>query len=112
MEERIIIPSKYKCEVHNYYSDDRPCVECAKSNYININDLNSKPNFVMGAIIDENGVMQVIINTADEGRLWATFHRMENAIQFVLHQAELKRQATSIQQVPASVLDKIRGNNA
>ena len=80
-----------------------------KVEFIKISDLDSKPNFVMGAIIDESGVMQIVINTADEGRLWATHKRMEHAIEFVLQQSELKRRATQIQAAPASVLDKLRG---
>ncbi len=107
--DRIIIPSKYKCETHGYYSDERPCQECVKVNHIKISELHGKQNFVMGALVDENGVMQLVINTADEGRLWATFHRLEDGIRFVLQQEALKRQATAIQTAPASVLDKLRG---
>jgi hypothetical protein len=80
-----------------------------KVEFIKISDLDSKPNFVMGAIIDEGGVMQIVINTADEGRLWATWKRMEKAIEFVLQQQELKRRATQIQAAPADVLEKLRG---
>lgn len=76
---------------------------------IKIEDLHNKPNFVMGAIVDANGVMQIIINTNDEGRLWATFHRIEAAIQFVIQQTELKRRATAIQAAPADVLKHLRG---
>ena len=80
-----------------------------KVEFIKISDLDSKPNFVMGAIIDEAGIMQVVINTNDEGRLWATWKRLEKAIEFVLQQKELQRRATAIQAAPASVLDKLRG---
>ncbi len=86
--------------------------EETKPNYIKISDLDSKPNFVMGAIVDESGKMQIIINTNDEGRLWATFHRMQAAIEWILQQKELKRQATAIQTAPASVLDSLRGTDA
>jgi hypothetical protein len=82
---------------------DKPKVE-----FIKISDLDSKPNFVMGSIVDEAGIMQVVINTDDEGRLWATWKRMEKAIEFVLQQKELRRRASSIQAAPASVLDKLR----
>lgn len=82
----------------------------SKIEFIKVSDLDRKPNFVMGALIDENGVMQIVINTTEEGRLWATWKRMEQAIGFVLQQAEVKRQATSIQKAPASVLDALRGN--
>lgn len=88
---------------------DPSMAEEKKVEFIKISDLDSKPNFVMGAIIDESGVMQIVINTADEGRLWATHKRMEHAIEFVLQQSELKRRATQIQAAPASVLDKLRG---
>ena len=87
--------------------DPKPKVELIK-----IEDLHSKPNFVMGALVDESGVMQIIINTQDEGRLWATFHRIENAINFVLQQTELKRRATSVQAAPANILEKLRGHDA
>ena len=80
-----------------------------KVEFIKISDLDSKPNFVMGAIVDEGGVMQVIINTNDEGRLWATHKRMEYAIEFVLQQKELQRRATAVQVAPASGLDNLRG---
>lgn len=85
--------------------------EESKIQYIKISDLDSKPNFVMGAIVDESGKMQIIINTNDEGRLWATFHRMQSAIEWVLQQKELKRQAESIQVAPKSVLDSFRGQD-
>ena len=84
-------------------------LEEKKVEFIKISDLDSKPNFVMGAIVDEAGIMQIIINTNDEGRLWATWHRMEEAIKFVIQQKELQRRATAIQAAPASVLDKLRG---
>ena len=79
-----------------------------KVEFIKISDLDSKPNFVMGAIVDEAGVMQIVINTNDEGRLWATWKRMEGAINFVLQQAELRRRQTAVQAAPASVLEKLR----
>ena len=87
-----------------------PTEEKPKLEFINVSDLDKKPNFVMGALVDQNGVMQIVINTTEEGRLWATWKRMEQAIGFVLQQAEIKRQATSIQKAPASVLDALRGN--
>jgi len=83
---------------------EKPAVE-----FIKISDLDSKPNFVIGAIVDESGVMQVVINTNDEGRLWATHKRLEHAIEFVLQQKEIQRRATAIQAAPASVLEKLRG---
>lgn len=88
---------------------DSNMTEKPKVEFIKISDLDSKPNFVMGAIVDEGGVMQIVINTQDEGRLWATWKRMEEAIKFVIQQAELRRRATQIQAAPASVLDKLRG---
>ncbi len=83
-----------------------------KIEYIKISDLDSKPNFVMGAIIDEAGKMQIIINTADEGRLWATFHRIQSAIEWVLQQEAMKRQVGSVQVAPASILETLRGNDS
>lgn len=88
---------------------DPSMTEKPKVEFIKISDLDSKPNFVMGAIIDESGVMQIVINTQDEGRLWSTWKRMEGAINFVLQQAELRRRASAVQAAPASVLDKLRG---
>jgi hypothetical protein len=88
---------------------DTDMTEKPKVEFIKISDLDSKPNFVIGAIVDENGVMQIIVNTNDEGRLWATFHRIEEAIKFVLQQAEIRRRASGVQAAPASVLDKLRG---
>lgn len=108
-QDRIIIPSKYKCERHSYYSDEKPCAECMKAMSVTLNDLHNKANLPIATFIDENKVMQVVINTDDECMLWATWKRIEAAIEFVLHQKEMKRQATSIQKVDASVLDKIRG---
>lgn len=87
-------------------SEDKPKIE-----YIKISDLDSKPNFVMGAIIDESGKMQIVLNTDEEGRLWATWHRLQAAIEWVLQQKELKRQAMAIQTAPASVLENLRGND-
>lgn len=109
-EERIEIPSKFKCDKHVYYSDDKPCPECRKENSVTVAELANKVNLPIATIIDENGVMQVIINTNDEKYLWAAWKRIEKAIDFVLHQAEIRRQATSIQTAPASVLEKLRGN--
>ena len=83
-----------------------------KIEYIKISDLDCKPNFVMGAIVDEGGKMQIIINTSDEGRLWATFHRMQSAIEWVLQKEAMKREANSIQVAPKSVLDSFRGADA
>ena len=108
MSETILIPSKYKCEKHNYYSDDKPCQECYKDMCLKVSDLHNKPNVPIATLIDENNVLQVVINTTDEFRLWACFHRIENAIRFVLSQEEIKRQATAIQIAPPSVLEKIR----
>lgn len=88
---------------------DNDMTEKPKVEFIKISDLDSKPNFVMGAIVDEGGVMQVVVNTDDEGRLWATWKRMEKAIEFVLQQKELRRRASTIQAAPASVLDQLRG---
>lgn len=108
---RIEIPSKYRCDKHVYYSDEKPCDECRKENSATIQELARKVNLPIAALIDDNGVMQIIINTHDEKTLWATWKRIEKAIDFVLHQAELKRQATAIQTAPASVLGKLRGNS-
>ncbi len=111
-QDRIIIPSKYKCEKHAYYSDEKPCQECMKAISVGVNDLHNKANLPIACFVDENRVLQVVINTSDEYMLWATFHRIENAIRFVLQQAEIKRQATAIQTAPASILDKLRGSDA
>lgn len=110
--DRIIIPSKYRCEKHSYYSDEKPCHDCMKAMSVGINDLHNKSNLPLAAFIDENKVMQIVINTDDECMLWATWKRMENAINFVLQQKEMKRQATSIQTVSAGTLDKLRGIDA
>lgn len=109
--ERIIIPSKFKCETHGHYSNEAPCEECRKANSVTVAQLANKINLPIATIIDENGVMQIIINTTDEKYLWAAWKRIEKAIDFVLHQAELKRQATAIQTAPASVLESLRGTN-
>lgn len=111
-EERIIIPSKYKCERHSYYSDDKPCQECLKLMCVKVGDLHNKANLPLAAFIDENKVLQVVVNTDDEYLLWAVWKRMENVIEFVLQQKEIKRQATSIQTAPASVLSKLGLNEA
>lgn len=108
--DRIIIPSKYSCEKHVYYSNENPCEECRKDMSVTVAQLANKINLPLAAIIDDQGVMQIIVNTNDEKYLWAAWKRMEKAIDFILHQAELKRQATAIQTAPASVLDKLRGN--
>lgn len=109
-QERIIIPSKYKCEKHIYYSDDKPCQACMKEMSVGLNDLHNKSNMPLAAFIDENKVMQVVINTDDELMLWATWKRMENAINFVLQQKEMKRQATALStSAPKSVIDTLRG---
>lgn len=110
--ERIIIPSKYKCERHAYYSDEKPCQDCMKAMSVTVNDLHNKANLPLAAFVDENKVLQVVINTDDEYMLWATWKRMENAIHFILQQKEMKRQATAIQTAPASVLEKLRGIDA
>lgn len=109
IEDRIIIPSKFKCERHSHYSDEKPCNECRKEMSVTVAELHGKVNLPLACIIDENGVMQIIINTSDEKWLWASWKRMEKAIDFVLHQEELKRQATAIQTAPASVLANLRG---
>lgn len=107
--ERIIIPSKFSCERHGWYSDDKPCDECRKANSVTIADLHGKVNLPIAALIDDNGVMQIIINTTDERYLWAAWKRMEKAIDFVLTQVEMKRQATGIQAAPADILKSLRG---
>lgn len=107
-KDRIIIPSKYKCEEHVYYSDEKPCQECIKKLCVKVSDLHNKANLPIAAFVDENKVLQVVINTDDEYMLWATWKRIENAISFVLNQKEIRRQATAIQTAPASVLDKLR----
>lgn len=112
MSERILIPAKYRCEAHNYYSDERPCTDCVKKNSVSVQDLANKMNLPIAALIDENGVMQIVINTTDERYLWAAWKRIEKAIDFVLHNAEMKRQATAVQVAPASVLDTLRGKDA
>lgn len=82
-----------------------------KPNYITLKELDGRLNVVLSVIVDpDTKEMQVIINTNDELRLWATFHRVEDAIRYVLQQAAIKRQATAIQAVPASVLDRLNGN--
>lgn len=106
-QERIILPSKFTCEKHVYYSNDRPCRQCYDEKSIKIHELNARPNMPLAAFIDENGIMQVVVNTDDEGMLWSTWKRMEQAIAFVLTQKEIRRQQTSIQTAPASVLDKL-----
>lgn len=111
-QERIIIPSRFKCEKHTYYSDDKPCQECYKENSVKVSDLHGKANLPIAAFIDENKVLQFVINTDDEFFLWGTWKRLESAIAYVLQQKEIKRQATSIQTAPASVLDKLRGIDA
>lgn len=108
-EDRIIIPSKFKCEKHSYYSDENPCDDCRKEKSTSVVELSGKINLPIAAIIDDQGVMQIILNTSDEKYLWAAWKRIEKAIDFVLHQAEIKRQATAIQTAPASVLEKLRG---
>lgn len=110
--DRIIIPSKYKCERHAYLSDEKPCATCMKEMSVGMNDLHNKSNLPIAAFIDDNRVMQIVLNTDDEFMLWATWKRIESAIQFILHQKEMKRQATSIQAVPASTLEKLRGLDA
>ena len=107
---KIVIPSKYKCERHGYYSDEKPCQECIKSLYMKVSDLHNKPNVPMAVLVDENNNIQIVINTTNEFTLWAAYHRLYNAINFVLGQEEVKRQATMIQTAPASVLDNLRGN--
>ncbi len=84
--------------------------EESKPDYITLKDLDGRPNVILSVIVDPNTKeMQVIINTNDELRLWATFHRIEDAIRYVLQQAAMKRQATAIQTVPGSVLDRLNG---
>lgn len=109
---KIVIPSKYRCERHSHYSDEKPCKECMKVHYIKVSDIHNKPNVPMAVLVDENDVLQVVINTSNEFTLWAAYHRLENAIRFVLQQEEIKRQATAIQTAPASVLDQLRGSDA
>ena len=107
MDERIVIPAKHSCDKHTYYSDDKMCPTCYKEKSITLNELHGKINMPLAAIIDENGFMQIVVNTENEYTLWATWKRMEQAINFILTQAEIKRQQTSIQTAPASVLDKL-----
>lgn len=84
--------------------------EVKEKNYITIAELDGRPNVVLSVIIDPaTKEMQVIVNTDDEMRLWATWHRIEDTIRFVLQQAAIKRQATGIQVAPASVLDMLNG---
>lgn len=111
-QERIIIPSKYSCERHSWYSDVNSCQECYKEKCVKLSDLNGKSNLPIAAFIDDNKVLQFVINTDDEFFLWGTWKRLESAIAFVLQQKELRRQATSIQTAPASVLNTLRGDNA
>lgn len=108
-QDRIIIPSKYSCEKHTYYSNDKPCQDCYKEKCVKLEDLHGKANLPIAVVIDENKVMQIVLNTDDEFYLWGAWKRLENAINFILQQKEIKRQATAIQTVPAGVLDKLRG---
>lgn len=82
-----------------------------KPNYVTIQELDNRPNLVLAIMIDpDTKNPQVIINSGDEGRLWTCLHRMEDAIRYHLQQLEAMRQATSIQAVPANVLDRLNGN--
>ena len=111
MEDNIIIPAKYKCEAHAWYSDVSECPECLKEfqkkNCINVTDLNGKTNLVFAVVI-ENGVMKQVINTNDECTLAMAERRIKGGIDYVLMMTEKARQATAIQTAPASVLDKLR----
>lgn len=106
---RIEIPSRFKCTKHTYYADDKPCPDCRKEMSVGLDDLHNKINLPIAAFIDDNGVMQIVINTTDEKYLWAAWKRMEKAIDFILHQVEMKRQSEKLVVAPASVLDGLRG---
>lgn len=80
-------------------------------NYITEAELDGRPNVILSVIIDPSSKeMKVIINTDNELRLWATYHRIEDTIRFVLQQAQIKKQAGAIQTVPGSVLEMLNGN--
>lgn len=81
-----------------------------KPNFITISELDNRPNLVMAIMTDPvTKNPQVIINSGDEGRLWTCLHRMEDAIRYHLQQLELRRQATAVQAIPGSVLDRLNG---
>lgn len=80
-------------------------------NFVTIQELDNRPNLVMAIMTDPvTKNPQIIINSGDEGRLWTCLHRLEDAIRFHLQQLDARRQATSIQAAPASVLDRLNGN--
>lgn len=107
---KILIPSKFNCERHAWHSDESGCPQCMQGMKVTANDLHNKINMPLAAYVNDDGVMQVVVNTSDERTLWATWKRMEGAINFVLNAAEAKRQATAIQPASASIMDKLRGN--
>ena len=110
-QDRIIIPSKFKCEKHSWYSDDEPCQTCWKENTIKVSELNGKTNLVF-AVVVEDGCMKQVINTNDEPTLAMAERRIKGGIDYVLMMTEKARQATAIQTAKVmpkmSVLDKLR----
>lgn len=82
-----------------------------KPDFITIKELDGRANVVFACIIDpDSKVMQFVVNTTEEGRLWTSYHRLEDTIRFILQKCEQARQAQSIQAVPASVLSMLEGN--
>lgn len=80
-------------------------------NFVTIQELDNRPNLVMAIMTDPvTKNPQIIINSGDEGRLWTCLHRLEDAIRYHLQQLEERRKATSIQTAPASILDRLNGN--
>jgi len=115
-QPRIVIPSKYKCDRHSWYSDVSECTTCMeefqKQNCVKVSELNGKTNLVFAVVI-EDGKMCQVINTNDETTLAMAERRIRGGIDYVLMMTEKARQAKAIQvaqAVPsADVLSKIRG---
>lgn len=78
------------------------------SKLISPEELNSKVNVVFATLIHpETKEIQIVINQGSKYVLWAAWKDMEDMIKFHLSMIEEKRRASSIQTVPAGVLDRL-----
>lgn len=80
------------------------------SKLISPEELNSKVNIVFATCINpETKEIQIVINQSNKYVLWAAWKDLEEVIKWHLNQIELKKQATAVQAVPASVLERLNG---
>jgi len=108
-EKRIEIPSKFKCEKHNFYSDTESCYECWKSQTVHLTDLDGKLNLPFAVFYDRDTKQRgMVVNTNNIPELWDILHEFEDIIKSVKIQLIKRSQMTGVQQAPASVLDKLR----